>query len=169
MTLAIVQTHADLDIWPFDLKYEYWSRFRNPGSGSWSVSPPKSNHWSLGHAPHLRKIRRNPFIKNNSSRHTAKCQFMPYLLIECEPPPKTVRDKLRTTQLPRWWWCVQWTLCYHAAMAHTYARAKNMYQHKCRTPIVALLTSVTILRREQNHVTKEKYQINVQCKQWTSK
>jgi len=55
--LALARMHADLDIWPFDLKYGNWSGFRNP-----DPPPPNRIEWSLG-PPHIcKKIRGNPFI-----------------------------------------------------------------------------------------------------------
>jgi len=36
LTLTGVQTHADLDIWPFDLKYGSWAGLSNRRSGLWS-------------------------------------------------------------------------------------------------------------------------------------
>jgi len=42
--------------------YAYLRMAKNPGSMKESGSPPKSNRWSLGYAPSLQKINRNPFI-----------------------------------------------------------------------------------------------------------
>jgi len=75
LALARVQTHANLDIWPFHFNHGSSSGYRNPGTASWSGYPPKSNRLIVGPRPTPPKMSSKSV--HNLLRYAAKCQFTP--------------------------------------------------------------------------------------------
>jgi len=77
LALARVRTYADLDIWPFDLKYGSWSWFRNSGTGSWFGLPTKHNRLVRGPRPTPPKH----FVEISSQLADIRCKMFVYVPI----------------------------------------------------------------------------------------